>query len=52
MEALITALIPGLLKLLETALADDYDQEAEYQAILKLQRAIADERMRRAVPPI
>ncbi len=49
MEALLIALAPALGQLLESALKDDYDQEAEYQAILKLQRAIYDERLRRLI---
>lgn len=47
LEQVLIALIPGLAKLIESALDDDYDQEKELQAILQLQRAAADLRLQR-----
>ncbi len=44
MEEILLALVPGLVDLLKSALADDYDQAAELQAMLKMQRALADAR--------
>ena len=49
MESILLALIPGLVKLIESALSDNYDQEAEMQALLQMQRAAADERMKRLI---
>lgn len=49
LETALVAIIPGLAKLLETALADTYDQEAELQALLSIRRALADQRVRNAL---
>lgn len=49
LEAALVAIIPGLAKLLESALADTYDQQAELQAMLHIQRSLANERVRRAI---
>ncbi len=46
---IILALIPGAIDLIKAAAADDYDQEAELQAILKMQRAVATARARAAL---
>ncbi len=53
MIALLVALAPALGKLLELALADEHDEEAEMQALFAMQRAIHNERARRkfATPP-
>lgn len=48
-EDVLVAIVPGLAKLLETALADKYDQQAELQALLNIQRALADQRVRNAL---
>lgn len=47
--AIILALIPGFIELVESAVADDYDQEKELNAIIKMQRAAADQRARKAI---
>jgi hypothetical protein len=47
MEEILAALAPGLAKLIESALADEYDQAKELEAILDMQRATADLRVRR-----
>jgi hypothetical protein len=47
--AIILALIPGFIKLVESALDDDYDQQKELDAIIKMQRATADVRARKAI---
>lgn len=49
LEEVLAALIPGLAKLIESALSDDYDQEKELQAMLTMQRALADARVRNAL---
>lgn len=46
-ETVIAALAPSIAKFIELAKADSYDQEAEYQAILKMQRDLADLRAKR-----
>ncbi len=48
-SALVEALGPGLIDLIKSAVADDYDQEAERQAMLKMSRAIHEERVRRRI---
>ncbi len=46
-ESLIIAILPGLVDLIKNATSDTYDKEAELQAVLRIQRAIADERARK-----
>ncbi len=48
LEALIH-LAPHIAKLVESLVADDYDQEAEKQALLGINRAMADARMKKAL---
>lgn len=48
-EQVLLALIPGLAQLIESALSSDYDQQAELQAMLNMQRALADARIRAAL---
>lgn len=43
-ESLVAAIVPGLIDLIKNAVADDYDKDAELQAMLKIQRAISDAR--------
>lgn len=47
MLELLAALVVPLTKLLEVAFINDYDAEAERQALLNLQRAMFEERLRR-----
>lgn len=47
--AIILALIPGFIKLIESTTEDDYDQQKELDAILMMQRAAADVRARKAI---
>lgn len=43
-EAVLAALAPSIAKFIELAQAEKYDPEAEYQAVLKMQRDLADAR--------
>lgn len=45
--AILAALAAPLANLIEAAFADDYDADAERQAMLNFQRAIFDERLKR-----
>ncbi len=45
----IAALLGPIARLIEAMSADDYDQEAEKQAMLDIERAVSDERVRRAL---
>ncbi len=49
LESILLALVPGLAKLIASALADEYDQQAELQAMLNMQRALADQRVKGAL---
>lgn len=48
-EAVLIALAPAIAKLIDSATADSYDEEAEYQALLDLQRSLADLRFQKAM---
>lgn len=41
----LTAILPGIAKLIENAIGDSYDKEAEKQAMLDMSRALADARV-------
>lgn len=45
----LAAIAGPLAQLIESMIADTYDQEKEKQALLNLERAAADERMRQAL---
>lgn len=47
LEEALLALAPGIAKLLATAIASEYDKDAELKAMLEMQRALADARVRR-----
>jgi hypothetical protein len=47
-EALLT-LAPYIAKLIESMTSDSYDQEAEKQALLDMERAISDVRAAKAL---
>lgn len=49
MEELLIALAPGLAKLLEASLGETYDREKELEALIQMQRAAADLRVRKAL---
>ncbi len=49
LESILLAIVPGLAQLIATALADNYDQEAEKQALLNMARALADKRVELAL---
>ncbi len=49
LELILLAIIPGLAKLIESAIAENYNQEAELQALFQMQRSLADQRVKNAL---
>lgn len=45
----LAALLPSLAKIIENAISDTYDKDAELQAMLDMQRDIADARVASAL---
>lgn len=45
--AILAALVPSVIKIIEALTAEQYDPEAERQALMDFQRAVYDERVKR-----
>ncbi len=50
LEKILFAILPGFAELLKSALSDTYDQQAELQSLLKIQRSLADARAAKQFP--